>query len=261
VIEIVNRETGQIMDADSVPGLAEIAAVHDRQLAELRDLVAGNAEETANARGPGSRPFVWADLTPVDAAATWTALARWVGWLRSRYPLARQVPRCWWRHPELVEELTALWLAWQEAYVAKGAPLTAAADWHGRWLPELLRRMRAGGWNIACEGEHKPTVESLYDRHQVDEPSEFHAATGARSTQPTQGEEMEHASMQRALEVGTARLLGDLPGAPIAFDDRYWQRGEAGWIPVEDQDTIAFLTDAEERLRLAEQAANEAGRR
>ena len=28
MIEIVNRETGELLDADSVPGLAEIAALH-----------------------------------------------------------------------------------------------------------------------------------------------------------------------------------------------------------------------------------------
>ena len=260
MIEIVNRETGQIMDSDSVPGLAEIAALHDRRLSELQDALTDLVEDPPVARGPGSRPFVWQELSPRDRARTWQALAEWVGWLRGRYPLARQVPLCWWRHPELVEELTALWLAWREAYVEKGAPLTSAADWHGRWLPELLRRMRAGGWNVACESEHKPAVAALYDPRSVDDPTEFHHALGARLPDRPEGDLMDDTQMQSAIAHGEARRLGDLPGAPVALDGRYWQPTNSGWEPVESDETVAFLADAERRLRLAGLAIDQADR-
>ena len=172
--EIVDPRTGELMDTDSVPGLASVAALHDEQIYQLSAVVAQLQEaDESSATTRSSGPYVWHTLSTDDAEKLWEALADWVGWLRGRYPLARQVPLCWWRHPELVEELTALWLAWREAYTEKGAPLTAAADWHGRWLPEFLRRVGAGGWNIACEGEHKERIKTLYDARRVDDESAF----------------------------------------------------------------------------------------
>ena len=50
-------------------------------------------------------------------------LRAWVAWIRHRYPLAKRVPACWAEHPEVVEELTALWLAWQQAYEDRRASL------------------------------------------------------------------------------------------------------------------------------------------
>ena len=133
MIEIVNRETGELLDADSVPGwprsqpstthsspsslrLSRISRTALAWIRRPRTVHAGRSS------GPGS--------PAAELERTWTALAEWVGWLRGRYPLANQVPLCWWRHPELVEELSALWLAWRDAYVEQGAPLTAGADWH-----------------------------------------------------------------------------------------------------------------------------------
>ena len=88
--------------------------------------------------------WCWRDLGPRAHDELWSQLLEWVTWLRSRYPLARKVPACWAEHPELVEELTALWLAWQAAYQIRDASLTAAIDWHDRWLPGLLHRLEHG---------------------------------------------------------------------------------------------------------------------
>lgn len=251
MIEIVNRETGQILDADSIPGLAEIAALHDAQLAELREQIESGAGETAGNRGPGSHPVVWQALSGWERSQTWDALAAWVGWLRGRYPLAQKVPLCWWRHPELVEELTALWLAWREAYVEKGAPLTGGADWHGRWLPEAVRRMRAGGWNVGCEGEHRPLVDNLYDGRAVDDLDAFRSAVHAEEAQLDEGVPMSTDEIIHALEDGRATRLGELPGTPVAYDDGFWIETLAGWAPVQDERTVAFLRDAQARLALA----------
>ena len=35
MIEIVNRSTGELLDTDSVPGLAEVAALHHEQLEQI----------------------------------------------------------------------------------------------------------------------------------------------------------------------------------------------------------------------------------
>jgi hypothetical protein len=162
-----------------------------------------------------------------------------------------------------VEETTALWLAWREAYVEKGAPLTAPADWHGRWLPEFLRRVGAGGWNIACEGEHKERVSGLYDPSAVDDEAAFEnfvageVAVRRYGNCPVEEEAtmvMDEDTMQAAVESGDARVLGDLPGTPTFYQDAYWTLGDQGWQKIEDDDTIRFLVDAERRLRLADEA-------
>ena len=155
-------------------------------------------------------------------AADVAGLADWVGWLRGRYPLAHRIPLCWWRHPELVEELTALWLAWRDAYVEKGAPLTAGADWHGRWLPEFLRRIGAGGWNLACEGDHRP-VESLYDDRQVDDTDRVQRSS--RTAAVSRHRSIEEGSMEMDARMprgtrsprGDANRLGELSRTPCRW--------------------------------------------
>src|SRR4051812_14313636 len=202
-MEIVNRATGELLDADSVPGLAQIAALHDEQLEQLEATIEELLADRDTPPGGPQRPVVWAQLTPAEAMRTWRALAGWVGWLRGRYPLATQVPLCWWRHPELVEELTSVWLAWRDAYVEKGAPLTGGADWHARVLPEFLRRIRAGGWNIPCEADHRPRVTSLYDARAVDDSDAFDqlisSAHRTNEDATQQATTMDNATMTTAL--------------------------------------------------------------
>lgn len=267
MIEIVNRETGELLDADSVPGLAEIAALHHAQLAKLteavEDLADGAGMDPQAANGP-RRPIVWSRLTGVDLERTWTALADWVGWLRGRYPLANQVPLCWWRHPELVEELSALWLAWRDAYVERGAPLTAGADWHGRCLPDLLRRIRAGGWNIPCESEHRDSVASLYDARRVDAPDEFAGRISAPETKSPrllEGEVMDIEEMKAALRTGAATRVGGLPDSPVELCGEFWCPDNDTWVRVESPEVVAYLTDAQRRLAIAREADGEATRR
>jgi hypothetical protein len=262
VIEIVNRTTGELLDTDSVPGLAEVAALHEQRLeqmsAQLDELLDREADGPSSSNGP----VVWHQLNPYETERTWRALAEWVGWLRGRYPLAHQVPLCWWRHPELVEELTALWLAWREAYVEKGASLTGGADWHGRWLPEFLRRIGAGGWNLACEANHRPLVDSLYDARQVDDDTEFaecidHSHGRELAAREERGPEMQHALMEAKVAAGGATRLGELPDSPIAYGGRYWVPDDGCWVAVRSDETLAFLADAQRRLRLAEATIRE----
>jgi hypothetical protein len=261
MIELVNRETGELLDTDSVPGLAQVAALHDERLEQLalavEELVEGGAGSFGDSRGP----IVWDRLTPHEATRIWGELASWVGWLRDRYPLAHQIPLCWWRHSELVEEISALWMAWRDAYVEKGAPLTGGADWHARWLPEFLRRLGAGGWNVACEADHRPVVSSLYDARSVDDPDAFARETSVRPMQGPLNEEenfMDASTMQDALDTGVAVRLGHLPDSPVRIGDGFWTPAAGRWIAVEDEQTIEFLLDAHRRLALAEVAQGEA---
>lgn len=125
-------------------------------LAKLDDL----DRSSTPARAPTA--WCWRNLGPEGEKELWRQLNDWVTWLRGRYPLARKIPKCWADHPEVVEELTALWLAWHAAYETTDAPLTAPADWHDRWLPGLLHRIEHGPFSIDCTIEHSQRPESAY---------------------------------------------------------------------------------------------------
>lgn len=63
------------------------------------------------------RPINWNLLSSSDAEAEWLALNQWVDWLRTTYGLpASVVPPFWYRHPELLWELSALHLHWVASY-------------------------------------------------------------------------------------------------------------------------------------------------
>lgn len=93
--------------------------------------------------GPGGpRPARgWRGLDQVAAGRLWQDLADWLAWLHGRFPLLGRVPPCWWRHPAVVEHLTALYLAWWSAYEDPQAGPCAQADWLDRWLPATLGRL------------------------------------------------------------------------------------------------------------------------
>jgi hypothetical protein len=106
--------------------------------------------------------WCWRNLGPEGQNELWQELKTWVGWLTSRYPIARKLPSCWTKHPEVVEELTALWLAWHGAYETADPQLTAPADWHDRWLPGLLQRLERGAFAIPCGTDHEPRPSGAY---------------------------------------------------------------------------------------------------
>lgn len=259
--EIVDPRTGELIDTDCIPGLATVVALHEEQLSRLAMDVEHLHEQTSTSSS--SAPWTWRNLASHTAERQWLELADWVGWLRSRYPLARRVPLCWWRHPELVEELTALWLAWKDAYATKHAHLATPADWHARWLPDFLRRIGAGGWNIGCEADHKEQVPGLYDERRVDDEEDFRQHVQHRRQPPdhdqrSQAMNLDDDTIRAAISTGEARRLGDSPDSPVAYQGAYWTPGEDGWVQVQGPDTFDFLTDAERRMRLADEAVRRA---
>ena len=67
--------------------------------------------------------------------------------------------------------------------------------------------------------------------------------------------------MQEAIASGTAQRLGDSPDSPdspVSYNERYWMPGDDGWVAVENEDTVAFLRDAERRMQLADEAVRRA---
>ncbi len=69
--------------------------------------------------GEGPRPehFRWRDLDRTAASEAWHRLISWVGWLVEHYQLWETVPECWPEHWPHIQELSALYLAWWDAYI------------------------------------------------------------------------------------------------------------------------------------------------
>ena len=145
------RRAVEALEGETTDGLADLLA----RVEELEDASAHPAAGTVSS-------WCWRYAGESATDSLWQELGDWVGWIRHRYPLARRIPECWADHPELVEELTALWLAWQAAYVERDASLTAAAEWHDRWLPGVLHRLEHGPFALDCDASHRPRPTALY---------------------------------------------------------------------------------------------------
>lgn len=153
------------VDADgvlSLPSPEELLLEHDGQLGQLRQDVDGLAGLIADllAEPPKSKPapWNWKELDGPGAAKLLTGLREWVDWYNGRYGVAAEsrIPGCWYRHGPVVEELSAVWIAWQAAYHGHKTPNDAAAYWHERILWPTITRIKRGTWGLsACNPTHK----------------------------------------------------------------------------------------------------------
>lgn len=155
--------------ASSVAGLArEIDALRTDlsrllpvpgRLDELAGLVAQLAEATATTcPTPGGGVISWLDLPdqPTTTQQVLAGLIEWMARVYLRYPdAAASLPDCWAWHPDVVEELLWLQHAWCSAYHDEHAPLSAAADWHDRYRPGVVRRITTAAGRCSLEN-HQP---------------------------------------------------------------------------------------------------------
>jgi len=137
-------------------GAAEAAVSEQASLlAEVTDLArevsrlsTRIAREDSPARGRVAsahpRQPVWAAMNHDEYGDALRDLAQWVsGALFRRYPaIAVAVPPCWPGHPPVVEELDWLYWDWTAWALEPDARSRDAADWHDRWLPGVLARIR-----------------------------------------------------------------------------------------------------------------------
>jgi hypothetical protein len=114
----------------------------------------------------------WPDLaTRDDRAEALQSLGTWVDEvLRNRHPeMYNQLGSCWYQHPDILDELTALRAAWFAAYRDPAAPATAAIEWHDRWLPGAMRRCRGAIRARGCKARHEkvmPATDPFLDRQE-----------------------------------------------------------------------------------------------
>ena len=142
------------------------------EVGTLRDEVAAVAEVAENiATAQGHGPVSWwPDLATGDSRAeALESLGAWMDEvLRARHPeMYNRLGACWYQHPDVLDELTALRSAWYAAYRDPEAPATAAIEWHDRWLPGAMRRCRAAIRARGCKGRHErvaPATVPFMDR-------------------------------------------------------------------------------------------------
>lgn len=99
-------------------------------------------------------PVDWSSLDREQARDEWDRLTQFVDWLVHRYGLAETVPACWYRHPPMLEELSALRTGWFGAYVDPVADADAGLAWHEN-LEKVLLRIREWDRTGCAAGTHR----------------------------------------------------------------------------------------------------------
>jgi hypothetical protein len=97
----------------------------------------------------------WPEVLAVEGAAQWEELRAWVEQLQERFSHLDQhvVPRCWWRHNEHVEALSALRDHERSSFAAT-APATAPVDWF-RALRDVTALLRSWTGDLSCGAAHQ----------------------------------------------------------------------------------------------------------
>jgi len=136
--------------------VAELQTHLDELTTLVRELAERKATETR-----GERAIWWPDLPAgEERTAALRLLGAWIDEvLRGHYPelFNDSLQACWYRHDDVLGELTALHAAWYAAYRGKAAPATAAIEWHDRWLPGCMARCKAAINTRACDKDgHQP---------------------------------------------------------------------------------------------------------
>ena len=86
--------------------------------------------------------------------AWWHDLKTWTTWAVHTFRLSRTFPPCWPEHPQLVEELMALWLLWQQVWLPAEDAFAPAQFLHH--LDAAISRCERV-WKLPCDPkEHKP---------------------------------------------------------------------------------------------------------
>ncbi len=167
-----NDETPTYATAEAVAGLAaEVESLRRRmeplqklpgQVSDLAGQVSRVAEDVVRSTAkptPASVPS-WLTL-PADPDLAREVLQDLIAWMNAvflRYSdAAAALPECWAWHPDLIEELLWLREAWSTAYEGESASVALAGDWHDRYRPGVVRRIRTTVGNCSLEN-HTPST-------------------------------------------------------------------------------------------------------
>ncbi|MFG2306710.1 hypothetical protein [Actinacidiphila glaucinigra] len=143
MIEVIARNTSLLqreMRLINEAKLPQKVVEMGRIIRDIADTVKRQDED-----GPGeTKPWNWATMTATEQAEAWAILLTWRREvLKVRFPHAynKMLAPCWYRHPDVVEELSALYVSWSYAYVDKERSAFRAADFLDRRLPFTTQRV------------------------------------------------------------------------------------------------------------------------
>jgi len=150
--------------------IEEVVLDHDNKLEYLHKMLLDQQKTLAalvkHLERPSSSPELqdpapWnlKDGTQKQRRKILSQLFDWIGWYNEIYPGVEEhvIPPCWFRHSAVVQELVAVFVAWQAAYCGLEEPDDAPAYWHERILHPTITRLssdKAAGWGN-CIGSHR----------------------------------------------------------------------------------------------------------
>lgn len=137
---------------------------------------------------PPPRRWVWEAMEPAERIQRLHELADWVKWLRTRYELHNDIPSCWYRHPPVLERLTALYAGYARTYIA---PSPGRDHAEIEWI-QALNSMVPQLKRPSCSGGHQDPPHRKRDEAAAEvDLAEFlqtHWPTTAPVTHPAQAE-------------------------------------------------------------------------
>lgn len=151
----------------------------DEQLTDLRGAVEGLLAELANY--PAGGPWLWDALEPAAQRDLWIELDAFVVWLQNRIlrhhaDRTRWITPCWYRHPDVVEQLTALMVAHKASYHPKAqTPSHTLVDWFQKCLWPTMDSLKDRLTLKRCQSERKHVEASISGVELVENDSAFAA--------------------------------------------------------------------------------------
>lgn len=166
-VQSLEKISDQLLDAMD----AQQQRIEQLESAGPVPVSSGDAQAQAPADEPVAYvPYCWRHVSAAEARGLWVRLREWVDWVNGRYFSSswESIRPCWFRHPAAVEELTALWAAWESAYRAsdEGEGFSDAALWWHEKLHTVVHRL----WDeqfAECKARHQEP--DVYER--VTDPS------------------------------------------------------------------------------------------
>lgn len=105
--------------------------------------VAGAVQEVSDflgiPKGESSSPWWWPSLDRDQARNAWRLLVPFVEMLGQRYHQGHPIRACWYAHPEVLDELSALYYEWKRSYTPN---VDRTAPWY------FVQNVKTGMENI-----------------------------------------------------------------------------------------------------------------
>ncbi|MFC8178726.1 hypothetical protein ACFULT_07625 [Rhodococcus sp. NPDC057297] len=198
--------------------------------------------------------FTWRYLDNVQTRTLWDELIDWVDWIRGRYELDTKIPPCWYRHSPVVEELSALMVAWTDAYYRGDEYRDDLTAWHTQWFWPVIGRIRSISDFDTCTHtrcEHHPvepiTLPGLDEFVAADIGGRPEPAPPPRPPVPAAApsitdisaaqevRSIPEADMETALSAGLAEPVDPSdPDSAVTFEDIDWTYTTSlgAWVPA-----------------------------